>query len=338
MIKAILKNIKEEKYEEKEMGRKVKNKIIDDKNLLTKEEILSYEFNETNLYDMLKEENCLEFAARFRLIHNYFICKVCNVKMSIQKQLNYCLGHRWFCNICKLQTYPVTKDSYFSHCRKHFKKFIKVIFKYSKNNNMKDIANDLTINRKTIAEWFRTIIEAIHFEFLHTNTMLGGLNEDGTKKIVEIDESLFFKRKYQRGRIVNGTWYVGGVERNSNKAFLTPVLNRNSDTLKKIISEYIRENTLIITDEWRAYKSAINQLTSFEHRTINHTLNFVSPNDVLIHTQQIEGMWSLLKQHLRNKRGISPDDYFFHMIDYLWKKKKQHKRIFNEIIILFSKF
>jgi hypothetical protein len=43
--------------------------------------------------------------------------------------------------------------------------------------------------------------------------MLGGRDEFGIPKVVEIDESLFFRAKYNRGNHTIGQWYVGGVER-----------------------------------------------------------------------------------------------------------------------------
>ena len=49
-----------------------------------------------------------------------------------------------------------------------------------------------------------------------TNEVLGG---EG--KVVEVDESKFGKRKYNtnRGRMVDGCWVFGGVERDSDKSF-----------------------------------------------------------------------------------------------------------------------
>ncbi|GFV12339.1 hypothetical protein TNCV_1538341 [Trichonephila clavipes] len=53
-------------------------------------------------------------------------------------------------------------------------------------------------------------------------SMVAVLNESeplgGERKIVEIDESMFGKMKYGRGKPVNSQW-VFGVEKNSNKCF-----------------------------------------------------------------------------------------------------------------------
>ncbi|KAI9103441.1 hypothetical protein DFS34DRAFT_564374, partial [Phlyctochytrium arcticum] len=57
----------------------------------------------------------------------------------------------------------------------------------------------------------------------------------GEGKIVKIDESMFGKRKYNRGRIPKGQWVVGGIERGRNKMFFVPIVNQNTQTLTDII-------------------------------------------------------------------------------------------------------
>lgn len=74
----------------------------------------------------------------------------------------------------------------------------------------------------------------------------------GPGVIVEIDESKFFKRKYNRGRLLQSQqegWVIGGTEHDSSKLFVVKVPNRNKNTLIPIIHEHIQEGSIIISDE-----------------------------------------------------------------------------------------
>jgi hypothetical protein len=67
-----------------------------------------------------------------------------------------------------------------------------------------------------------------------SNKRLGGYDEHGRLKILEIDESSFFKSKYNRGRIFTDSGTFGGVERGSKTAFAVPVSNRKTDTMIRL--------------------------------------------------------------------------------------------------------
>jgi hypothetical protein len=64
----------------------------------------------------------------------------------------------------------------------------------------------------------------------------------------------------------------------------------------------------VITDQGRAYKAALRQIIKSNHRTVNHSINFVNPNDPDTHTQQIERDWSLSKGDIRSRKGIREDE------------------------------
>ena len=53
--------------------------------------------------------------------------------------------------------------------------------------------------------------------------------------------------------------------------------------------------TRIITDEWRAYRSALITMNNYDHDTVNHSVEFVSSDDPTVHTQTIEGFFHRLK-------------------------------------------
>jgi hypothetical protein len=74
--------------------------------------------------------------------------------------------------------------------------------------------------------------------------------------------------------------------------FLIPVSNRNAKTMTKTIVDNVLPGTIVITEQWRVYAWAINNMTEYNLLSINHSLNYVCPTDPNIHTQSIEGFWS----------------------------------------------
>jgi transposase-like protein len=124
--------------------------------------------------------------------------------------------------------------------------------------------------------------------------MVDGMEQiGGPGKTVEIDESKFGKRKYNRGHHVEGQWIFGGVERESGKCFMVPVEDRKATTLIPIIRKWIAVGSTIISDEWRSYRSLKN--IGYTHQTVNHSLHFRDP-DTGAHTNEIESLWHAAKR------------------------------------------
>src|SRR5207237_9642598 len=127
--------------------------------------------------------------------------------------------------------------------------------------------------------------------------MLGG---DGI--IVEIDESKFGKRKYNRGHRVEGQWIVGGFERGTGRLFIAEVEDRTKETMEEVIKTWVKPGTTIHTDFWKAYDWLGDD--GFEHMKVNHSLHFVDPKTG-VHTNSIEGAWrhakNFIPQYSRKK-------------------------------------
>lgn len=98
-----------------------------------------------------------------------------------------------------------------------------------------------SLSSKSIVDWnqFFRDITARYFE---ENPIVIG----GPGSIVEIDETVISRRKYNRGRLIcEQEWFFGGVERGSNRCFIVRVETRditshNSKTYPPWYDHYLR--------------------------------------------------------------------------------------------------
>jgi len=153
------------------------------------------------------------------------------------------------------------------------------ILKYPKSTLIKETE----LNENTIQKLLDRFRELLTIWLIENSSEIGGDNS-----IVEIDESAFGKRKYNRGRITKTKWVVGGIDRISKKCFLKLVSQRNESTLRNIILENVQPGTTIITDSWRGYNTCNLESNGFKHFKVNHSKTFVNPTNMNINTQRIE--------------------------------------------------
>ena len=139
---------------------------------------------------------------------------------------------------------------------------------------------------------------------------------------VEIDESKFGKSKYNRGRYIKGQWVFGGICHETREFFITTVDKHDKNTLLLIILDKTHQPyglSTIFSDCWKAY-STINQ-HEYEHKTVNHTYNFVDPT-TQAHTQNIENLWWQIKRVLPSTHSCH-DQLYLHLSEYMWRNSKE---------------
>jgi hypothetical protein len=217
-----------------------------------------------------------------------------NLKIDNQKKV----GKHFVCSSPKSQcrkTKSALVDSFFYRARIDICMSLKCIASYASNFSTHQMAFYCSVvSRSTVTNW-RSHFRKICGEYIqnHINHKIGGI---GTT--VEIDESQIFKRKNHVGRLLTnedqGIWVVGGICRETRDAFILDVRSRDSRTLKNAIIQHVEIGSRIISDGWRGYSWLVED--SWNHQQVNHSENFVHPQDPDIHTQTIERMWKTLKR------------------------------------------
>jgi hypothetical protein len=141
----------------------------------------------------------------------------------------------------------------------------------------------LGIQRETACDWYSFCGEVC-------DDAVGKLRETegkigGPGKIVEIDETHIRTRKYKKGRVLKTEqfWVFGGICREDRRCFIVQAEKRNAFTLLPFLQQMVHEDTIIISDEWRAYSSVDDVFC--EHHKVCHKENFVSSVDPSIHIQ-----------------------------------------------------
>jgi hypothetical protein len=226
--------------------------------------------------------------------------------------------HIYRCNPCRISR-SIFKDTIFNNCKIGRGKVLLMGYLWLMGSTQTEIEKLMQLDDKTVRYWVVLFRQCIEYDLNadQNDRMIGG-----DDIVVEIDETKFGKRKYNRGHRVEGVWVVGGVARTPGREmFAVKVSNRSAATLVQILQTYVRPGTTIITDCWKGYKTDGLLDLDMLHSTVNHSECFVDPNSGA-HTNTIEGTWSGMKVKVprrhRTEEMITP-----HLLEFVWRRKYQ---------------
>ncbi|XP_068205419.1 male abnormal protein mab-31-like [Palaemon carinicauda] len=258
----------------------------------------------------LNTPNALEYLRAHGVLPISVICKYCHLPCSLRQEANmfYC-GRYVRVQKKKRKQCPYSvslfKGTFLENARVPAWKIVLFANHFiQKSWDHSTVIRTLHFSTRTSVDW-RSFCSEVTLNWLYTQEPIGGPDI-----IVEIDETFFVKRKYHRGRQLSQVWLFGGIERLSKKKFIIPLhkegQDRSAETLIPLIRQYIKAGSVIMSDGWAAYKTLSNK--GYIHKVINHSENFVDPNDPSIHTQTIERQWRNVKEW--SKRPGMKADYF----------------------------
>ena len=239
---------------------------------------------------------------------------------------------RWRCDksTCRV-TIGCRAGTWLQNSRLPLRKVVLFIYCWSRElTSIKFCNNELDMSPPAVVDWNNYLREVCADQLLKHPMAIGGPGCD-----VELDESLFSRRKNNSGRVLPPQWVFGGFCRNSKDCFLYAVPDRSAATLVPIIASAVRPGSNIYTDEWRSY-AAIPKDT-YRHLTVNHSLNFVNP-DTGAHTQSVESMWRLAKMGNKRRCGTNRELLDSYLCEFMFRQRHKDNDIFDQILVAISEF
>lgn len=233
------------------------------------------------------DQSCREYLEEMRW-HGKPVCPHCNHDESYK----FADGRYYKCKACR-QKFTVTIGTIFEDTKIGLRKWFIAIYIFSshkKGISSCQLAKDVGVTQKSA--WH--MLHRIRFAF--------GINEpDMLTDEVEVDETYIggkaknmhksVREKKIKGRGASGKTPVLGLVERNGRVIAKPVPNTEADTLLPIVRERVALGSSIFTDEFPAY----NKLDKdYAHASVNHSAGvYVDGN---IHTNTIDGYWSLLKR------------------------------------------
>lgn len=304
-------------------------------------------------------ETSVDFLRRHGVLPTVVSCTRCNKNCTFREQGR---TGEWRCN----STFRIPKTKKRRHCsfyasdykgtflqNSHIPPWKVILFVnhwLSKRWDHQTVTSCLNITPKTSVNWRSFCSEVAEF-WLGNQDSIGGQDI-----VVEIDGTFLVRRKNNKDRPLSQIWLFGGIERDSKKKFVIPLLEpvgekRDTATLLPLIKKYIRGGSIIMSDRWGAYHSL--KTHGYTHYMINHSQNFGDPTNINIHTQTIERLWmdlkewvkrpgiraTYLRQYLARYLFITNYDekeallhHFFVMAGRLYPPQGEHQRVVAPVL------
>ena len=189
--------------------------------------------------------------------------------------------------------------------------------------------------------WTWTSYEQEHcsrLEQLFARSMCHGSSAEPPYKLgvtpnmtVEVDESLFARRKNHQGRALPQQWFFGGICRETRDTFLYAVDRRDAATLLPIIQGSILPGTTM-SDLWAAC-GGIQQM-GYPHYTVNHTYNFIDPITGA-HTQNVENSWKNAKTRNKKQHGTNRGMLDSYLCEWMWRQRDRNlnNNLFDKMLV-----
>jgi transposase-like protein len=253
------------------------------------------------------EEQCIENLFQCNILNRVISCNLCNGAVRRYRKVFQCT--RASCR----KAISIFVGSFFSKNRLRCNEIMHLAYLWLTGCTSETMLHHVGHSTATISayrQYFRQLVA----EMVDSDDMIIG----GQGIIVQVDETKIGKRKYNRGRRVDGSWVVVGVEiTTERRVFAEVVEDRSEETITRVLCKHIAEGSVIWTDMWRGYASLSTRF-NIEHQTVNHSLWFKDPESG-VNTNTVEGTNYAIKRNipLRNRTATSIPT---HLLEFIWRR------------------
>lgn len=129
----------------------------------------------------------------------------------------------------------------------------------------------------------------------------------------------------------------GMIERSTGEVKIQMLPNVQQKTIKPLILQTVEAGTMIYTDEYTIYDRL--EEWGFTHKTVNHSAGEYARDEdgdgfCEVHSNSIEGFWSLLRPWLRPHRGISQAKLplYLSFFEFVHNVQKRGKRLLFSLL------
>jgi len=285
-----------------------------------------------DLENMIREGKHVEWLMNEGVLKRDVVCDICGDNMKLHNQNSSADGKVFGCGKlrCGRARKSVREGSFFWGYKQPLEKLIRFVYEWAEETKQKKICRELGICKKTavsLSDRLRHIVYS-HVQVVNSSNFIGG---EG--KVVEIDETVVARRKYNVGRRVKEQWLFGGIVRGTLggpiECFAELVNDRTAKTLEEVVKARVHPDSFICKDGWRGY---VRLGDLFKVGTVNHSKNFVNPEDRNVHTQSIESMWNQLKTFLREHKAFKREKLELYINEFIFRKSCVE--VFNNLIQL----
>jgi transposase-like protein len=271
------------------------------------------------------DDACLEHLKEQRFPNGIAYCETCKKERKHHRITGRPV---YSCDYCGTQISPMA-GTIFEHSSTSLRLWYYAMYLMSSTRcgiSAKQIQRETGVTYKTAWRMFRQIRTLLSEE-----VQLEG-------EAVEMDETYMGgKRKGRGGRPMRGdkvkTPVVGIAERKGGRVFARATLDVTKQTLLNIVEEKILPKSTVFTDEYPSYEGIDRMEHGYTHRRINHASKVYVMGD--IHTNTIEGFWSLVKRGIGGVYHQVSQKYLQSYLDeysFRYNRRDQGNLIFTSLL------